>query len=519
MGQIVINAIDRRDQDELIKEQRNDYKNLVESAADIIYRLDQNERFIYMNQKALGTFGFSDAELEGMAFQNIVHPEYSRNVSRFYRDQVRKGIESTYLEFPIITRSGEKLWVGQNTTLTSFKNGHKELMAIAREITDIINANESLRQAYEESEKANQSKTQFVINTSHEIRTPVHAISGLVNMFQNTNLSEKQKDLVTKLKNTSRGLNNMIDNVIDFKKIESENLELQTASFAPAQVLDNFFAMLDYLAENYGVHLYKHLDSNLPDRLVGDEGKLQRILLNLLENAVKFNQNGNARIAWEVGDKKQYYDFTVEDDGIGISSEVLNQLARSFRQGDESATRHYEGTGLGLFISGELINFMGGKLQIEKPERGTKIRFGIPFEPSEESEKSNEMEQKEKKTFPGVSVLIVEDNKINRLVASKALANLEIEYDLAENGREALEYLKQNTYDAVMMDLMMPEMDGFETSRHIRNDLQLSLPIIACTAKKVKDTEQESYEAGMNDFLSKPFDEDDIREKLNRLLG
>lgn len=209
----------------------------------------------------------------------------------------------------------------------------------------------------------------------------------------------------------------------------------------------------------------------------------------------------------------------MEDDGIGISSEVLNQLARSFRQGDESATRHYEGTGLGLFISGKLINFMGGKLQIEKPERGTKIRFGIPFEPSEESEISNEMEQQEKKTFPGVSVLIVEDNKINRLVASKALANLEIEYDLSENGREALEYLKQNTYDAVMMDLMMPEMDGFETSRHIRNDLQLSLPIIACTAKKVKDTEQESYEAGMNDFLAKPFDENDIREKLTRLLG
>ncbi|MCF8309333.1 MAG: PAS domain S-box protein [Bacteroidales bacterium] len=272
VGQIVINAIDRRDQDELIKEQRNDYKNLVESAADIIYRLDQNERFIYMNQKALGTFGFSDAELEGMAFQNIVHPEYSRNVSRFYRDQVRKGIESTYLEFPIITRSGEKLWVGQNTTLTSFKNGHKELMAIAREITDIINANESLRQAYEESEKANRSKTQFVINTSHEIRTPVHAISGLVNMFQNTNISEKQKDLVTKLKNTSRGLNNMIDNVIDFKKIEAEYLELQTASFAPAQVLDNVFAMLGYLAENHSVQLHKHLIPVYRSDLLGMRG-------------------------------------------------------------------------------------------------------------------------------------------------------------------------------------------------------------------------------------------------------
>lgn len=522
VGQIVVNAIDRGEKHVWYKEQGEDYKNLVESAADIIYRLDQNGRFLYMNQKALETFGFSAAELKGLDIQNIVHPDYSENVTRFYRDQLEKNIESTYLEFPIITQSGEKIWVGQNTSLISLNDGQKELAAIAREITDIINANKSLRQAYEESEKANQSKTRFVVNTSHEIRTPVHAISGLVNMFQNTRLSKKQKDLVSKLNNTTRGLNNLIDNVIDFKKIEAETLELQTTSFAPAQVLDNVFAMLGYLAENNGVRLQKYLDPSVPESLIGDKGKLQRILLNLLENAIKFNQNGTARVAWHIGGKKvdkQYYDFTVEDDGIGISGEVLNQLERSFCQGDESNTRQYEGAGLGLFISGELIKMMGGKLQLEKPQKGTKIRFSIPFEASEKSEISYEMEQQKKKTFPGVSVLIVEDNKINRLVAAKALANLEIDYDLAENGREALEYLKQNTYDAVMMDLMMPDMDGFETSRHIRNDLQLSLPIIACTAKKVKGTEQDCYDAGMNDFLSKPFDEDDIREKLKKLLG
>ncbi|MCF8231568.1 MAG: PAS domain S-box protein [Bacteroidales bacterium] len=522
VGQIVVNAIDRGEKDVWYKEQGVDYKNLVESAADIIYRLDKNGRFLYMNQKALGTFGFSAAELKGQDIQNIVHPDYSENVTRFYRDQLDKNIESTYLEFPIITQSGEKIWVGQNTSLISLNNDQKELAAIAREITDIINANKSLRQAYEESEKANQSKTRFVVNTSHEIRTPVHAISGLVKMFQNTRLSENQKDLVSKLNNTTRGLNNLIDNVIDFKKIEAETLELQTAAFIPVQVLDDVFAMLSFLAENNGVRLQKHLDPSVPESLVGDEGKLQRILLNLLENAIKFNQNGTARIAWEVGeekDKKQYYDFMVEDDGIGISGEVLNQLERSFRQGDESNTRQYEGAGLGLFISGELIKMMGGKLQIEKPQTGTKIRFSIPFEPSEEKQQTAEMEQKEKKTFPGIRVLIVEDNKINRLVAAKALENLEIKHDAAENGKAALEYLSQNTYDVVLMDLMMPDMDGFETSRHIRNDLQLSLPIIACTAKKVKGTEKDCYDAGMNDFLSKPFDEDDIREKLKKLLG
>jgi len=517
VGQIIINAIDRKAQDEKIAAHEIRYKNIVESARDLIYRLDQEQRFIYMNEKALVVLGSSEEEFFHLDLKKIVHPDYVDNVVEFYREQMRKNIENTYLEFPIINRNGEKIWLGQNTSLVTTQHGEKTLEAIARDITDVINNKELLKKAYEQSEKDNRSKTRFVVNTSHEIRTPVHAISGLVGMLSKTSLTKEQSDILTKLTNTSQSMNNFVDNVIDFKKTDIETMELSLETFHPRQSIESVFEMIRFMAEANKVVLKKEIDENIPQVLTGDEGKLQRILINLLENAIKYNSNGYAGVYLATGmknDGKQFYDFTIEDDGIGISDDIIKELEQAVNYRN---TRRFNGAGLGLLISGELINFMGGNLKIEKPLAGTKIQFSIPLELSEEKEQKAQMQQ-DNKTFPGLRILIVEDNKINRLVASKALDSLEIKHDLATNGKEALEYLKENTYDVVMMDLMMPEMDGFEATRQIRNTLKLKLPVIACTAKKVKGVERECYDAGMNDFLAKPFNENDIREKLNKIV-
>lgn len=521
VGQMITNTLENKEQSERLKKQEERYQSIVESATDIIYRIDRNGRFIYMNEKTLEITGFSRHELMGMDFEQIIHPGYVANISRFYRDQFRKGIETTYIEFPIVNRFGEQLWIGQNASLDIHQESMMELTVVARDITDIINANISLKEAYQKAERASQSKTQFVINTSHEIRTPVHAISGLLDMLAKTSMNSEQVALLQKLKSTSKSLNMLIDNVIDFKKIESETMDLKKDSFNIREVLKTLSDMLRYTAEENKVTLGYEIAPDLDLDRTGDLGKLQRVLINLTENAIKFNEGGAATLSVKDGGGDNDVVFIIEDTGIGIDPEIIKQIDNEFDQSDNTATRKYEGSGLGLYISVELIKLMKGSVRIEnKKERGTIISFRVPLEKHKHMEKSSKDQPKaeaSKKTFPHLRMLIAEDNKINQLVASKALKSLKIEHDIARNGAEAVEMVKKTDYDAILMDLMMPEMDGFEATVTIRKELNKAMPIIACTAKKVKGTPEECYEVGMNAYITKPFNESDIRNKLNLL--
>lgn len=520
VGQMITNTLENKEQSEKLKKQDKRYQSIVESATDIIYRIDRNGRFIYMNEKTLEITGFSRHELMGMDFEQIIHPGYVANISRFYREQFRKGIETTYIEFPIVNRFGEQLWIGQNASLDIHQESLMELTVVARDITDIINANISLKEAYQKAERASLSKSQFVINTSHEIRTPVHAISGLLDLLAKTKLSTEQVALLQKLKSTSKSLNMLIDNVIDFKKIESETMDLKEDSFNIRDVLKTLSDMFRYAAEENKVSLGYEVAPDVDLDRMGDLGKLQRVLINLTENAIKFNKGGEATIAVKDGDSDEVV-FVIEDTGIGIDPEIIKQIDNEFDQSDNTATRKYEGSGLGLHISLELIKLMKGSVRIEnKKDKGTIISFRVPLEKHKHTEKSPKEQPKaeaSKKTFPHLKMLIAEDNKINQLVASKALKSLKIEHDIARNGAEAVEMVKKTDYDAILMDLMMPEMDGFEATIAIRKDLNKVMPIFACTAKKVKGTPEECYEVGMNAYITKPFTESDIRNKLNLL--
>ncbi|HKK09995.1 MAG TPA: PAS domain S-box protein, partial [Bacteroidales bacterium] len=521
VGQMITNILENKEQNEQLKRQEERYQSIVESATDIIYRINRNSQFIFMNEKTLEVTGFSRHELLGMDFEQIIHPVYVANISRFYRDQFRKNIETTYIEFPIINRFGEQLWVGQNASLYKNNEGAQELTVVGRDITDIINANISLKEAYQKAERASQSKTQFVINTSHEIRTPAHAISGLVDILSKTQLSTDQKRVLQKLKSTSKSLNMLIDNVIDFKKIESETMDLKEDAFNISELLKTLSDMLRYMAEENNVSFSYNIATGVsPDRK-GDLGKLQRILINLTENAIKFNEGGKAVISVREAKEGDDVIFIVEDNGIGIDPEIIKQVDNEFDQSDNSTTRKYEGSGLGLYISIELIKLMGGHARIEnKQDKGTIITFSIPLRKQEKNKATHQgspVAEASKKSFPHLRMLIAEDNKINQLVASRALKSLGIEHDIASNGRKAVEMVKENHYDAILMDLMMPEMDGFEATVNIRQELKQEMPIIACTAKKVKGTPEECYEVGMDAYITKPFNESDIRNKLNLL--
>ena len=523
VGQMVMNALDNKEKREEFRLQEQRYQSIVESATDIIYRIDHQGRFIFTNEKTLEVTGFSRQELIGIDYEQIVHPNYVANISRFYRDQFRKRIENTYLEFPIISRFGDQIWIGQNASLGVSANRKPELTMVARDITDIINANASLKEAYHQAERASQSKTQFVVNTSHEIRTPVHAIGGLIGMLEKTNLDEEQKTLINKLKNTSAGMNNLIDNVIDFKKIESEVMEVTQEPFNVYELLQTLVDMLRFKAEENNVALSYEVDKQVNPLLITDVGKLQRVLINLTENAIKFNKDGTAKVSVKLPEdiNEEAVVFEIKDTGIGMDPKFIKAIHNEFDQSDNTATRKYEGSGMGLYISLELLRVMSAKAFVDsKPGKGTRIAFKLPVQQQQDSKPLREDHpdaNESRKYFPHLHMLIAEDNKINQLVASRALKSLQISHDITSNGIEAVEMVKKNHYDAILMDLMMPEMDGFEATIAIRRELKKEIPVIACTAKKVKGTLEECFEAGMNAYITKPFNESDICNKLNLL--
>lgn len=523
VGQMIMNTLDNKEKNYQLRLQEQRYQSIVESATDIIYRIDHQGRFIFTNEKTLEITGFSQQELMGMDYEQIVHPNYVANISRFYRDQFRKRIENTYLEFPVVNRFGDQVWIGQNASLSIAADKTPELTMVARDITDIINANASLKEAYNKAERASQSKTQFVVNTSHEIRTPVHAVGGLIGMLEKTNLDSEQKKLIKKLKSTSKSLNTLVDNVIDFKKIESETMDIRKEPFNIHELLQALVEMLRFTAEENNVTLSYEVDKRVKPNLIADVGKLQRILINLAGNAIKFNKDGSANIAVKPPEDHQQEAvvFEITDTGIGMDEEFIKSVHREFDQKDNTTTRRYEGSGLGLYISLELLRIMGSKARItSSPEAGTRIAFTLPVESQKDEEPAREEQAgatESKKTFPHLHMLIAEDNKINQLVASRALKTLQVTHDIAANGKEAVEMVRKTDYDAILMDLMMPEMDGFEATITIRKDLKKEMPIIACTAKKVKGTIEECFEAGMDAYITKPFNESDIRNKLNLL--
>lgn len=520
-GQMIVNTLDNKHKEQKLKYQQKRYQSIVETATDIIYRLNKNGQIVIANDKLLEHAGISKMELIGMNLTQLVHPNDAENVNRFYRDQLYKGIESTYLEFPVINRFGEKTWFGQNASLTKAENGEPELTIVARDITDIKMANEAIKKAYQKADKANKSKSQFIINTSHEIRTPTHAIKGLVKMLEKTTLNKEQKEIFEKLNSTTNSLGVLINNIIDFKHLENDSMMLKQEPFNLQKVIHTIFDTLKFATEEKNVNFSYHFQKGMHLDYIGDAGKLMRVLINLAENAIKFNDKGTAKIS--ISSKDQGKDclisFKIIDTGVGIDPEIIEEIDQFFDQEDNSLTRKYEGAGLGLFISIELIKLMKGTFDIKtEKHKGTEITFSITLKkyyPEKKMEKEVASDIKTK--FPDLKMLIVEDNKINQLVASSSLKSLNISYEIANNGKEAIELIKKHDFDAILMDLMMPVMDGFEATKIIREELKLSMPIIACTAKKVKGTYDECIKIGMNGFISKPFGIKDVRKELNDL--
>lgn len=383
----------------------------------------------------------------------------------------------------------------------------------------------ALEKAKQKAEESVQVKQDFMSSMSHEIRTPMNSIIGFTRMLQKTTLDEEQKKFLRSIQVSGENLIVIINDILDFSKIEAGKLNIEKQPFHLKRTLDELYDLELPVANAKGVEFKIVYSEELPEYIQGDSVRLHQIVLNLVSNALKFTEKGEVKVKVSCRHDNDEEQLVLEciDTGIGISKEKQKEIFSSFTQEKGDTTRKYGGTGLGLTIVKKLAELMGGKVNVESEAgEGSNFIVELPLERSEKQEESDfEQEDAENIDISGTRILLAEDNEMNQILARQVLKGFGIDVVLAENGKEAVDALAKQDFDIILMDIMMPEMDGLEATKKIRQDFQgrkQSIPILAMTAYVFTGGDDKKIaEAGMNDFILKPFNPDNLKKKIATL--
>lgn len=510
---------------------KKDLQQLVEQSPDGILITDQQGLISQVNSELELIFGYRRGELIGKSVEMLVpghmqesHIQLRSNFSfgeakslPMSKNRILQGIKKDGSSVPISINLG-KLHSSSNQII----------MATVRDMTEFVQA----QQDKEIAEVKNKVKSEFLASMSHEIRTPMNAIIGMTHLALQTKLDSKQKKYLESVDRSAKSLLRIINEILDLSKIEAGKVELEQTVFSIHELLDTLNNISSQAAIEKNIRVVMHLGKDLPDCFKGDPLRLSQVMINLLSNAIKFShENGEVHFTLSATSSpdspdKQILKCKVQDFGIGISEEQQRKLFRSYHQADSSTTREYGGTGLGLVISRKIVEMMLGKIWVNSsPGKGSVFQFFVLLEAAETAEGSNQADQTHSiesiaEQLKGAHLLLVEDNEINQILARDILDHFDIDVTLASNGEEALQVLEQKTVDGVLMDCMMPVMDGYEATRRIRNQTRFSqLPIIALTANAMTDDIQRTIDAGMNDHVSKPIDVDILIKTLGKWIN
>ncbi|MDO9080941.1 MAG: ATP-binding protein, partial [Desulfuromonadales bacterium] len=477
--------------------------------------------------------GYSPEELAACSYQQLTPAKWHDMEAGIVEKQVLvRGCSDIY-EKEYQKKDGSIIHIQMKTFLLRDTAGQPAGMwSITRDITERKNFEKELYQAKLAADAANTAKSHFLANMSHEIRTPMNGVVGLIELLLSTELTSEQREYAELIKLSGKNLVELISNILDLSKIEAHKIELERACFDLNKVISGSMALFSLRAKEKGLDLRTEIEADVPLLLKGDAGRLRQILTNLISNAIKFTERGAVTLHIskdQESDQQTTLRFSVHDSGIGIAAEKLDEIFNPFTQADGTTTRRYGGTGLGLTIARQLAELMGGTIGVVSQESiGTTFWFTAVFATQAERRSSlrdGSLAREENKspilpiTAP-LRVLVAEDDFTNQLMTKAILEKFGYQVDVANNGAETLNLLEKTDYALVLMDCMMPVLNGFETTAVIRDSSSAvrnhAIPVIALTANVFKEDRARCLAAGMDDYLAKPIDVLNVQAMLEK---
>ncbi len=507
-----------------IKASEEKYRGIIENMKLGLLEVDNDSKIVRAYDRFCDMTGYTSEELVGRNSISLLLPEeHQLTMSEQDKDRIN-GHQGIY-EIELIKKNGARMWV--LISGAPLYNSQSEVVGsigIHYDITDSKRQEEELRKAREMAEKARAAEKEFLANMSHEIRNPINAIVGLINLFYDTNIGQDQLKLLDNIKYSADILLGLLTDVLDISKIESGKMELNEKEFRLATSVKALVQTYSFKS-NKDIAYEVDIDPQIDFLIEADQTILNQVLLNLIGNAVKFTSKGaittSVRVIDDLGDRVNVL-FSVKDTGIGIAEDKVKSIFESFEQGSKQTKLQYGGTGLGLSIVKRLVNMYQGDINVKSVlGKGSEFSFNMFFKKKKDEPQVLDQRPVSELMPEGINhLLIVEDNKINQQYLIGLLDKWEITYDLANHGGEAVDLVKNNAYDVVLMDIRMPVMDGYETTIRIRSmehNANQSIPIIALTASALVDEKEKALAAGMNFHLSKPFSPEQLLNIFEQL--
>ncbi len=502
------------------------YRAILDQIEDGCCVVDLRGNYLFVNDAFCRLYGFEKHEILGSNFKQSSGPERAGKLREMYSQVYTTGRPIKAFEYQIFPRNRPPMFVEQSISLERDAQGRPVgFLAITRDCTDRKHVQQELAKAKEVAESANRAKSEFLANMSHEIRTPMNGIIGMAALALDTELTPQQTDCLMTIRNEADSLLTIVNDVLDFSKIESRRIELERVTFALDEVIADVVKPLAVRARQKGIALSSGIATDAPPLLVGDPVRVKQIVTNLLANAIKFTERGSVGLEVTVDERREdraTLHVRVTDTGIGIPADKRETIFEPFRQVDGSMTRRFGGTGLGLAISSTLVELMGGRLSVDsEPGVGSTFHFVAPFIIALPGAR---VDARGAGRVPGrparaARVLVAEDNIVNQRVAAGLLTKRGHEVTVVNNGREALAALQRGSFDLVLMDVQMPDMDGFEATSAIRvweRETGRHVRIVAMTAHVMTGDRERCLAAGMDGYLSKPIDQRSLFDAVER---